>query len=249
MTKSSGNNSAGSTLEALGSQFQDLLRTMSTPGDLDLQTVVDYAGTALSGAGDAAISFIKGTGAAETVATTGELPVRVDELQYAVDEGPCVATMTESDLVWINDLAADDQFPVFSPRAVELGVRSMLSTRLFLSDNERAALNFYSPEPGAFVLADLPVAAIFGSYASLLLRNRSSEDKAARLEEALEGNREIAIAMGILMAQHRWTKSEAFDRLVQASQHLNRRLRDIAAEVNETRRMPGGNGQKRRSGS
>ena len=136
------------------------------------------------------------------------------------------------------DLALDEQFPRFSPAAVGMGVRSMLATRLFLSDRERGALNLYSVRPGAFDAGQLPVAAIFASYASLLLGNRSNEDKVLRLERALESNREIGVAMGILTAHRRWTQAEAFDRLVQASQNLNRRLRDIAAEVNRTRRLP-----------
>ena len=38
-------------------------------------------------------------------------------------------------------------------------------------------------------------------------------------------------AIGILMGQQRCTASVAFDLLRQASQHRNRKLRDIAAEI------------------
>jgi len=58
------------------------------------------------------------------------------------------------------------------------------------------------------------------------------------LERALQSNREIGVAMGILMAQQRCTREEAFEQLSTASQKLNRRLRDIAEEVGHTGALP-----------
>ena len=52
--------------------------------------------------------------------------------------------------------------------------------------------------------------------------------------KALETNREIGVAMGILMQQHRFTRQEAFDVLRVASQNSNRKLADIAGEVADT---------------
>lgn len=46
------------------------------------------------------------------------------------------------------------------------------------------------------------------------------------------------MAVGILMARQQLTSEQAFGRLVTASQHLNRKLRDIAAEVTETGALP-----------
>jgi AmiR/NasT family two-component response regulator len=44
--------------------------------------------------------------------------------------------------------------------------------------------------------------------------------------------------MGILMANGRLTESQAFDQLRTASQNVNRKLRDIAADVALTGRLP-----------
>ena len=54
------------------------------------------------------------------------------------------------------------------------------------------------------------------------------------LSQALQSNREIGVAMGILMNQHRFTRQEAFDVLRVASQNSNRKLADIAVEVADT---------------
>jgi AmiR/NasT family two-component response regulator len=59
------------------------------------------------------------------------------------------------------------------------------------------------------------------------------------LEAALGSSREIGMAMGVLMSRGRTSQDEAFDLLRRASQHLNRKLRDVAANVIETGVLPG----------
>jgi hypothetical protein len=54
------------------------------------------------------------------------------------------------------------------------------------------------------------------------------------LEVALASNREIGVAVGILMVNHQLTDEQAFDLLSRVSQHLNRKLRVIALEVART---------------
>ncbi len=231
--------SVGSELEAMAEQFQNLLRSMMDhDGTLQMEAVISQARAAIPGADHAAISFLRDGKEPETIFATGELPMQVDAVQYRFGEGPCVSALSQSDFVWVNDLTRDRQFPRFSPAAVELGVRSMLSTRLFLSESNRAALNLYANEAGAFRPEQLPLAAIFGSYASLLLLNRLHEDRAMHLERALESNREIGVAMGLLMARGRFNQADAFTQLVTASRTLNRRLRDVAAEVAQTGALP-----------
>jgi hypothetical protein len=228
-----------SLLEEVATQFQNLLRSMTYgDGGLQMESVVKHATEAIHGADHAAVTLKRVGRRPQTVYSTGDLPLEVDALQYKLDEGPCVSALTEYDMVWVNDLAHDDQFPDFSPGAVKFGVQSMLSTRLFLSPDDRAALNLYSTQRGAFRADQLPLAAIFASFASLVLLKELREDQIYHLERALQSNREIGVAIGILMVQNRCTHDEALDQLLTASQHLNRRLRDIAEEVNQTGRLP-----------
>jgi hypothetical protein len=239
MTSSESGQGSRSDLDALAGVFQSLVRSMmGGEATLQLEALVEFARSGVPGADHASITLVPRGGGPETVGATGPLASEADSLQYSLDEGPCMEALGQSDMVWVNDLARDDHYPRFAPQAVGLGVRSMLSTRLFLSENDRAGLNLYAERPSAFSANDLPLAAIFASYASLLLINRLHQDQVMRLERALESNREIGIAMGILMSQHRWSQTEAFDRLVTSSQHLNRRLRDIAAEVKAGRQLP-----------
>lgn len=61
-----------------------------------------------------------------------------------------------------------------------------------------------------------------------------AQSDVANLHVALASNRRIGQAMGILMADRQITEEQAFGLLRDASQHTNRKLRDIADEVIHT---------------
>jgi hypothetical protein len=58
--------------------------------------------------------------------------------------------------------------------------------------------------------------------------------RAANLELALASNRDIGVAIGILMSLRKITRQHAFDELREVSQRTHRKLRDIALYVAET---------------
>jgi len=60
-----------------------------------------------------------------------------------------------------------------------------------------------------------------------------SQEHAAQMEEALLSSRTIGAAVGILMASRQVTRERAFAILRQASQHGNRKLREVAADMVE----------------
>ena len=68
----------------------------------------------------------------------------------------------------------------------------------------------------------------------MILSETIARDRAENLRHALESNREIGVAVGVLMHQHRITREQAFDLLRVASQDTNRKLADVAADVADT---------------
>jgi AmiR/NasT family two-component response regulator len=54
---------------------------------------------------------------------------------------------------------------------------------------------------------------------------------AEHLQRALVSNRQIGMAMGILMERHRITQEQAFDRLRDLSMRRNLKLRDVAEQI------------------
>ncbi|HEV2886058.1 MAG TPA: ANTAR domain-containing protein, partial [Jatrophihabitans sp.] len=105
-------------------------------------------------------------------------------------------------------------------------------------DGNRGALNFYALKPDAFEMSAVATGSIFAAYASMAQLAALHQDQAIHLGRALESNREIGVALGILMANKRQTQEQAFTDLRVASQHLHRKLRDIAAEVIYTGTLP-----------
>jgi len=58
-----------------------------------------------------------------------------------------------------------------------------------------------------------------------------SREHEAQLEEALKSSRTIGAAVGIIMGTRQVSEDVAFDMLKAASNHSNRKLREIAAEL------------------
>jgi hypothetical protein len=77
---------------------------------------------------------------------------------------------------------------------------------------------------------------------AVALRSLALRARVANLEVALESSRQIAAAVGIVMAQTRCPYEEAFQVLRAASQRTHRKVRELAEEVVFTGALPGPGG-------
>jgi len=66
----------------------------------------------------------------------------------------------------------------------------------------------------------------------------AAEGQTASIRTALDSNRVIGTAIGIVMAGYRLTAAQGFQLLAKASKHSNRKLREIAAEVVDSGKLP-----------
>ena len=82
------------------------------------------------------------------------------------------------------------------------------------------------------------VGAVLAAHASIALSAALEREHAEQMADALRTSREIGMAMGVLMGRSGATEDEAFAMLRRASQHLHRKLRQVAAEVIETGQLP-----------
>jgi hypothetical protein len=160
----------------------------------------------------------------------------VDAIQYALGRGPCVDAVLDSHVYRTGDLSADERWPEFGRKTVaETGVFSMLAFRLVLEDDDSlAGLNLYSRRPHAFDDSASLTGGVFATHAAIAVAAAGRQERIGNLEQALESNREIGIAIGVLMSAQLVTREQAFDLLRMASQHSHRKLRDVAAQVAET---------------
>lgn len=221
-------------------QFADMARDLHrlTSQDETLSGVVQAAMRAVPGAEAAGVTVVRGSNY-RTLAPSSELVRQVDAIQYEQRSGPCVDAIVSETTFRTGDLEQDPRWPTFGKRAaLELGVHSMLAMRLFIDDGRQedtiGALNLYSTQYEAFSPICEMLGCVFATHAAIALDGARTSQEAANLVMAQESNREIGMAMGVLMSRHRLTQSQAFDLLRMASQHSHRKLREIAADVVET---------------
>ncbi|GAB3690364.1 GAF and ANTAR domain-containing protein [Angustibacter aerolatus] len=236
MPDTSTSSPAPSVAEVLAA-FRDLGDELrSVPGD-GLAAVAQVAVLRVPAADRASITLGR-DGRFWTVAATDDRAQQADEVQYELGSGPCVDAIVDDTVYDPGDVAEDDRWPEYGRRIAEQGVRSMLSYRLVLMDEAQAdtigGLNLYSDTPHAFDDADLRTGQLLATHGAVMASAAGDRARAEHLQQALLSNREIGVAMGILMARHTLTRDQAFDLLKLASQHTNRKLRDVATEVADT---------------
>jgi len=175
-----------------------------------------------------------------TAAATDDVARRADAIQYELGSGPCVDAIVEHAIYQPKDLARDERWPEYGRRvSSQLGVRSMLSFRLNLESTDMlAGLNFYAVEPNAFEDHDLAEGLLLSTHAAQAVATVYLRDRVQNLQRALRSNRDIGTAVGVLVAQHKLTRDQAFDLLRIASQNTNRKVYDIALDVIDTGVLP-----------
>ena len=229
---------AAAELAALAEQFGQLAMSLADQTDQPLiqQRLIEFAVRGVPGAEHASLTQVSGANPPQTTAQTDELPYLWDQLQYEQGEGPCLEAIAKNGVVLARDLRTDNRWPRFARAIVDYTppAFSMLSFRLFLTEDNRASLNLYATRAGAFTDQSTATGSMFAAYSSMALLAAARHDQANHLTRALETNREIGVAMGILMAGNKLTQQQAFDRLRTASQNLNRKLHAIAADVAAT---------------
>jgi transcriptional regulator with GAF, ATPase, and Fis domain len=174
-------------------------------------------------------------GRMSTVACSDELATEVNDLQYQLGEGPCLAALAEATLMRVDDTAAEERWPRFGRAAAARGVQSALSLPLCAQDETIGALNLYALTPANFGDAETRRAEKFAENAAgalaLGLRLVSYAALTDQLRESLASRAVIDQAVGIIMAQERCGQDKAFSALRSASQNRNVKLRQVAQEI------------------
>lgn len=219
---------------ALATRYADIARELSSQPDADsvFRALTAAAVREVPGAEYAGITQGK-PGKFVTMAPTDDVVNVVDEVQYDLGSGPCVDAIVAGGVFRAGDLRTDTRWPVFGAKAFEAaGIISMLSFRLFIENSDvLAGLNMYSTLPDAFDESSQTIGLVLATNGALAVAGAVARGQAQNLERALLTSREIGIAIGILMSEHKVHREEAFDLLRVASQHGQRKVHDLAADV------------------
>ncbi|MDP9074014.1 MAG: GAF and ANTAR domain-containing protein [Actinomycetota bacterium] len=198
-----------------------------------LHMLVTQARAAMDHIDGASVSLLR-TGKFETTTATSEEVRDADAVQYDSGVGPCI-TAAGGHTVSIGLDDTRDRWPEFASAALAKGFIGVLSTPLAVRERCMGSLNLYSKSRNVFDENDIQVAQRFANQASVVLNNATAFSTAEmvndQLREALATRDLIGQAKGMIMVTEGCDANQAFDILRRASQHSNRKLRDVAAEI------------------
>jgi GAF domain-containing protein len=172
-------------------------------------------------------------GSAVTVAGSDRQRWRLDEVQHALGEGPCLWALRTHRPVLVADITRDRRWPAYLPVVSKHGFGSILV--LPLDGPTGGALNCYAREPNSFsgesVAAASGCAAMTGRALALTVRLEQENRRIADLQATLENRPIIDRALGIIMAENTCSQEQAVAILKRASNTRNTKLREVAASI------------------
>ena len=168
----------------------------------------------------------------ETLAPTADLMFDLDRLQVETGQGPCVEAAIDDLIVRTDDFEDEQRWPKYSPKVLEMGLRSAVSFKLYTATRTAGALNVFSRKPNAFDAESEAIGSVLAAHAAAaIVASRQGE----QLQSALSSRDLIGQAKGIIMERYNVDAIRAFDMLRELSQSSNVKLVDIAKQVIDTR--------------
>ena len=199
-----------------------------------LTRVATYAVRAIPGADGAGLTLLEDD-RADTIVSTASFVSEIDDIQYGMNQGPCITAAREGQTVISGSLGADPRWPRFGGRVARRGVHSVVSLPLIAPDGVVGAMNVYAHAKDAFDDRAAELGEIFAAPAAIAVQNAQilarTQRLAHQLQTALETRGIIDRAVGIMMSRTGSTEQEALDRLRSLSQQGHRKLAVVASQI------------------
>lgn len=215
----------GALIRLFGGLAVDLQQ--ADQGDATLKLIVDAAVKMIPGVRWAGISLIDGQRTIPMVPSS-DMVAALDTAQTAASQGPSLTALSDQQKIHIADMSTDGRWPQFASAAIEHGVHSLLSFRLFVTDEEFGALNIYADAPYSFDRESILIGEVLAQHASVALAGSAAEKQ---FDEALASRDMIGQAKGILMHRASVDALQAFTMMLQVSQSTNTKLIKVAELV------------------
>jgi diguanylate cyclase (GGDEF)-like protein len=177
--------------EELSSVLSEFARTMGT--DFPIQAILDHLVKRIVDVlpvTAAGVTLITPELSPRYVAASDTSAMRFEELQTELSEGPCVVAYRTGDAVTVADLAKEDRFPNFTPRALSAGLAAVFTFPLRNGDRQLGALDLYRDTPGGMSVEAMTAAQTLADVAAAYLHNAQARDD---LQESSERSREAAL--------------------------------------------------------
>jgi GAF domain-containing protein len=231
-----------------GDDFNRLLATAAremaaegSTGDT-LTSATRLATSIVEGCDLAGISLIRKDRWVDTPYASHEDMRRIDDEQFALNEGPCIDALRDLETVSSTDLANDPRWPVWGPKvAAEAGVHSCVCVRLFTSGASLGALSLYSCTRQGFTSLDIDHAVALAAQIALAFQGSELQ---SNFDAGLANRTVIGQAVGIVMERYSLDPDTAFKVLARLSSHHNIKLVEIARELVLTGDLPTAGSQR-----
>lgn len=217
----------------IAASLAESARVINSPQTLEetLDAIVRATLVSVPGFDHVGISIMHRDGNIETKAATDQVVWELDDLQYGIDEGPCVSAMREGSVVSVPNIRHEQRWPRFVPEAVmRTGLRSQLAVQLHFNGTTLGGLNLYSTTSASIDPDATQAAELFATHAALALARARRESD---LTDAIATRQQIGMAIGLTMARYHLDSERAFQYLVRASSTSQVKIRDIAQEIIE----------------
>jgi GAF domain-containing protein len=169
-----------------------------------LTQVATYAVQAIPGADGAGLTLLE-QDRADTIVATAPFVTEIDDIQYGLNQGPCISAAREGQTVLSGSLGADPRWPRFGGRVARLGVHSAVSLPLITPDGVVGAMNVYAHDKNVFDDRAAELGQIFAAPAAIAVHNAhvlaQTRRLANHLQTALELRGVIDRAVGVLMSR------------------------------------------------
>ena len=199
-----------------------------------LTQVATYAVQAIPGADGAGLTLLE-QDRADTIVATAPFVTEVDDIQYGMNQGPCISAARDGQTIVSGSLGGDSRWPRFGGRVARLGVHSVVSLPLITPDGVVGAMNVYAHGKNVFDERAAELGQVFAVPAAIAVQNAhvlaQTRRLANRLQSALELRGVVDRAIGILMSRSGGTEHQALERLRALSQREHHKLAEVAREI------------------
>jgi transcriptional regulator with GAF, ATPase, and Fis domain len=203
---------------------------------IEFLEMVTSRASELVGSSAAGLLLADEHGRLQFMAASDEQAHLVELFQVQAREGPCQDCYRQGMPVSNVDLGeAGDRWPLFAPRAVAAGFRSVHAFPLRLRKEVIGALNVFGTETGEIADADIQIVQALADVATIgLLQERAvrgHEVLTVQLQGALNSRVIIEQAKGAFAQRHSVSVDEAFQQMRAYARSHNVRLGDVARNI------------------
>jgi hypothetical protein len=214
-----------------------ILAAISAGGDVWSSARLCGACPRIAGVTGAGVMLMQGDTPRGSLCASDGVSQLIEELQFALGEGPCVDAYQHNRVIAEPDLAgpASHRWAAFTPPAVRAGARAVFGFPLRVGTVRLGALDMYRDQPGpltaeqhadALMMADVAARWVLDTQAGA-----PADVIAAELEIGADFHFTVHNAAGIVSVQEQISITEALIRLRAYAFSSDRPLNDVADDV------------------